>query len=209
MENRKTHIVEQAGQLFLRHGIKTVTMDDVASELGISKKTLYLHFKDKKELVNEVVTNFLMQDEDYSIKTDATLNAIDRVIWMRERIFKMMKIVHNKIEFDLKKTYSEIYKKVSDYKRNRIFEDNISILKQGKEEGLFRDDFDEELIAKLSVGRILLVFNPEGGIFSEEEIKNIDLFDKMLDYHFHGICTNKGLDYYKKQLNKVQKETNI
>ena len=209
MENRKTHIVEQAGQLFLRHGIKTVTMDDVASELGISKKTLYLHFKDKKELVNEVVTNFLMQDEDYSIKTDATLNAIDRVIWMRERIFKMMKIVHNKIEFDLKKTYSEIYKKVSDYKRNRIFEDNISILKQGKKEGLFRDDFDEELIAKLSVGRILLVFNPEGGIFSEEEIKNIDLFDKMLDYHFHGICTNKGLDYYKKQLNKVQKETNM
>ena len=79
-------------------------------------------------------------------------------------------------------------------------------MEQGKREGLFRKEVDSELIAKLAVGRFLFVFNPDNKIFSDDEVKDISLFDKMLDYHFHGVCTEKGIAYFKKQLNNVQNE---
>lgn len=206
MEEKKTYIIEQVGQMYLRHGIRSVTMDDVATELGISKKTLYHFFKDKAELVDEVVNHILMKDECYHSQEDQSLNAIDRFFWIRKHIFEMIKIVHNNLEYDLKKSYPETFKKITDYKRQRIYIDNLSIMEQGKKEGLFREEVDSELIAKLAVGRFLLVFNPDNKIFRDKEIKDIRLFDRMLDYHFHGVCTEKGITYFKKQLNNVQNE---
>lgn len=207
MDEKKTYFVEQVGEMYLRHGIRSITMDDVASEIGISKKTLYQYFKDKAELVNQVVCHFLMKDDCYHAQEDPSLNAIDRLFWIRKHVFKMMKVVHNNLEYDLKKSYPEVYKKITDYKRHRIYEDNFSIMEQGKKEGLFRTEVDSDFIAKLTVGRILLVFNSDHGVFTDEDVRNIDLFDKVLDYHFHGICTETGLQYFKKQLNNVQNET--
>ena len=206
MEQKKAYIIEEVGQMYLRHGIRSVTMDDVAAELGISKKTLYQFFTDKAELVNEVVNHFLMKDENYHAKDHGKLNAIDRLFWIREHVFKMIKVVYNNLEYDLRKSYPEVYKKISDYRRQRIHTDNFSIMEQGKREGLFRKEIDSELIAKLAVGRFLFVFNPDNKIFSDDEVKDISFFDKMLDYHFHGVCTEKGIAYFKKQLNNVQNE---
>lgn len=206
MDEKRTYFVDQVGQMYLRHGIRSVTMDDVATELGISKKTLYQYFNDKADLVEQVVGHFLMKDECYHAQEDESLNAIDRFFWIRKHVFDVMKIVHNNLEYDLKKSYPDVYKKITDYKRHRIYEDNFSIMEQGKKEGLFREEVDSELIAKLTVGRMLFVFNTDNGIFSDEDVRSMELFDRMLDYHFHGVCTEKGIAYFKKQLNNVQNE---
>ncbi|MGQ8338913.1 TetR/AcrR family transcriptional regulator [Sunxiuqinia sp. A32] len=206
MNDRKTFIIEQTGQLYLRHGIRSVTMDDVASELGISKKTLYQLFSDKADLVEQVVNHYLMKDEDFHADDMVSLNAIDRVLWIREHISQMLKLFNNNLEYDLKKSYPKVYKKITEYKRRRIYEDNISIMEQGKSEGLFRQEVDNDLMARIAVGRFLLIFNPDHEIFNEEEVRDMNLFDKILDYHFYGICTEKGIKYFKQQLNNVQNE---
>jgi AcrR family transcriptional regulator len=206
MEDKKQYILEEVGKMYMRHGIRSVTMDDVAAELGVSKKTLYQNFKDKAELVSQVVESFLSKDEQCHCHENDSLNAIDRVFWMREHLNNLLKLAHNNLEYDLKKSYPKLYKKISEYKKERFYEDSFSVIEQGKQEGFFRAEVDSDFVSRLSVGRFLLVFNPDYGLFTQDEVRNISLFDQVMDYHFHGICTDEGLKYYKKQLNKVQNE---
>ena len=206
MENKREYILEQVARMYMQHGIRSVTMDDVAAELGMSKKTLYQFFKDKADLVEEVVSAFLMQDDEFHSKENKKLNAIDRIFWIREHMNNMLKLMHNNMEYDLKKGYPMVYKKITKYKRKRIYEDHLLIMDQGKNEGLFRAELNSDMLARIAVGHFLFIFNPDNGIFSDDEVRDIRLFDQLLDYHFYGVCTKEGLKYYKKQLNNVQNE---
>ena len=206
MENKKEYILEHVGQLYLRHGIRSVTMDDIAGELGISKKTLYQYFKDKEDLVGQVVNDCFLNNPNFRLAGNEGMNAIDRVLNIRQHMIRMFNLVQNNLEYDLLKSYPKLYKKMISFKRKKIYEDNLSVMEQGKKEGLFREDIDSDFIARLTVGRFLLTFNSDNGIFSDEEVRGVCLFDQVIDYHLHGICTEKGLKYFKQQLNKVQNE---
>ncbi|WP_423129325.1 TetR/AcrR family transcriptional regulator [Gaoshiqia sp. Z1-71] len=206
IEDRKEIILKEVGQLFLRSGIRSVTMDDICLELGISKKTLYQFFKDKEDLVRQVVDVFFMNNPDFRITHETGENAIDRVLNIRAHIVKTLRLIQNNVDFDLRKFYPRVYRKVLAFKRDKIYEDHFALMEQGKQEGLFREELDSDFISRLIVGRFLFIFNPDNGLFSEEEVRAIKLFDTAVDYHFHGICTEKGLEYFKQQLNNVQNE---
>ncbi len=205
MEDKKIFILKNAGKLYLKHGIRGVTMDDIALEFGISKKTLYQFFRNKKDFVQQVV-GFYLQNPEFRLHRQDSGNAIDRIFAVRKHVIEILKHYNNNLEFDLKKNYPELYKKVHQFKRERIFNDTHRNIEAGKKEGIFRPEIDPELIANLQVGRMLFVLNPENEIFTEDEISSIDLFDKIMDYHLHAICTEKGLTYYKQKLNKIQNE---
>ncbi len=192
--------------MYLKLGIRSVTMDDVASELGISKKTLYQHFTDKKDLVTQVIDYFL-DDAEYEFKQQRNGNAIDNMFLIRKHVAYILKFYNNRIEHDLKKSYPELYQKIRQVKHQRILDSTIENLKQGMEEKLYRHDLDAYFIAKLQLGRMLYTLNPDYHIFEEYELSSIVFFDSMMDYHMNAICTEKGIKYYKKQLNKVQNET--
>ncbi len=206
MEEKKLHILKNVGKLYLRFGIKSVTMDDVASEFGISKKTLYQYFKDKADLVSQVV-NYYVENPVFDLNSSDGRNAIDNYFCLREHISKVLKYFNNSIEFDLKKFYPRLYQKVHRMKRQRIFDSTVLSINDGIKTGHFRKDLDPELIAKLQVGRLLYTLNPENEVFTETEVASIELFDKVMEYHMHAICTEKGIKYFKKQLNKVQNES--
>lgn len=205
MEDKKLHILKNVGKLYLRFGIRSVTMDDVASEFGISKKTLYQYFNDKADLVSQVL-DYYLENPIFDLNDHVNGNPIDGFFALRSHIINILKYFNNNIEFDLKKQYPELYKRVHRAKRERIFVSTVNNLKKGIQTGLFRDDLDVELIAKLQVGRMLFTLNPDFEIFTEGEIVSIDLFDKVTEYHMAAICTPKGMEYYKKQLNKIKNE---
>lgn len=205
MEEKKLHILKNVGKLYLKFGIKSVTMDDVAHEFGISKKTLYQYFNDKADLVNQVV-NYYIENPLFDLNKAEEGNAIDHYFCLREHISKILKYFNNSIEFDLKKFYPQLYKKVHKMKRERIFDSTVLNIKEGIKSGHFREDLDAELIAKLQVGRLLYTLNPENEVFSDVEVSTIELFDKVTEYHMYAICNKKGIEYFKKQLNKVQNE---
>ncbi len=182
-------------------------MDDVAAEFGISKKTLYQYFKDKKDLVTQVVA-FFLEESGKTFKEMADNNAIDSMFLIRKHVAFIFKFYNNGIEKDLRKYYPELYKKVNEVKRERIFTNTIANLKLGMEQGVYRTDIDPYFIAKLQVGRMLYTMNPDFGIFEEYEVNSLAFFDGMMDYHMNAICNDKGKKYYRKQLNKVQNEEN-
>ena len=208
MEDRKLFILKNAGGLYLRFGIKSVKMDDVARELRISKKTLYQYFKDKADLVSQVV-DYYLQNPLFKLNDLQHGNAIDQYFALRAHILTVMKYYNNNLECDLKNRYPKLHRKVYKQKRDRIYNNTVENLNDGIKTGLYRTDLDVVIIAKLQVGRMLFTLNPDHGIFTETEISNIDLFDKIVDYHMHSICTEEGLKYYKKQLNNIKHEVNI
>lgn len=191
--------------MYLKFGIRGVTMDDVAAEFGISKKTLYQYFSDKADLVSQVV-NYFLENPELSLKVRNNENAIDNVFDVRRHVAHILKFYNNNIEFDLKKWYPELYKRVHEAKRQRIFENTIENLKLGMAQGWYRKDLETYFIAKLQVGRMLYTLNPDYKIFEEYEVNSLSFFDSIMNYHMHAICTEKGINYYKKQLKKVQNE---
>ena len=205
MEDKKQYILKNVGTLYLKYGIRSVTMDDVASEIGISKKTLYQYFNDKADLISQVIDYYLEQ-ADFAINNRSQRNAIDRFFELRSHVLHMLKFIHNNIEYDLKKLYPDIYKKVHKLKRERIFNSTIQNVTEGIASGLYRSDLDIVFIAKFQVGRMLLTLNPENEIFTETELANIELFDKVIENYMYSICTEKGIKYYKKQLNSIKNE---
>lgn len=205
MEDKKLHILKNVGKLYLKFGIRSVTMDDVANEFGISKKTLYQYFTDKEDLVGQVI-DYYLENPIFNLDEPGSGNAIDRLFALRSHVSRLLKHFNNNLEFELKKLYPLLYKKVYEFKRKRIYNDTLKNIQDGINDGVFRPDLDLEIIAKLQVGRMLYTLNPENDIFTEREIASIELFDKVIGYHMHAICTEKGIKYYKKQLNIIQNE---
>lgn len=191
--------------MYMKYGIRAVTMDDVANEFGISKKTLYQYFSDKQELVSSVI-DYYIENPEVDFNDYNHLNAIETIFTVRAHVARLLKFYNNSIEYDLKKLYPALYKKVYNEKRKHVFQNTISNISKGKEEGLYRNEIDPELIAKLQVGRIFYTLNPDYDIFKEDEVNSLQLFDDIMDYHMHAICTTKGIKIYTQQLNKVQNE---
>lgn len=205
MEEKKLHIIKNVGLLYLKFGIRAITMDDVAAEFGVSKKTLYQHFSDKRDLVTQVIQYFL-DNPELDFRSKVTENAIDNVFVVRKHVAHVLKYYNNTIEFDLKKLYPDLYQKVREVKRQRIFDNSMENLKYGMEQGLYRKDLEPYFIAKLQVGRMLYTLNPDFKIFEDYEVHSVSFFDSIMNYHMHAICTEKGINYYKKQLNIAQNE---
>lgn len=205
MEDKKLHIIQNVARLYLKFGIGNVTMDNIASESRISKKTLYQYFSDKEDLVSHVVDHFI-NDTDVDFGMKAKGNAIDNMFDVRRHVAGILKFYNNNIEYDLKNSYPLLYKKIHETKRQRIFENTVENLKLGINQGFYRTGLDPFFIAKLQIGRMLFTLNPDYGIFKEYEVSTLAFFDNMMDYHMSAICTEKGLKYYKKQLNKLQNE---
>lgn len=205
MSEKKEYILKNVGELYMRFGIKSVTMDDVAREFGISKKTLYQYFKDKEELVSQVVEYYLAHPA-FKLEVDCGGNAIDRYFAIRRHILHILKHFNNNVEYDLKRLYPSLYERLHEKKREKIYENTVSSLKDGMDQGMFREKLDVDFIARLQVGRMLYTLNPENRIFSEVELSTIDLYDKVIEYHMYAVCTPEGLDYFKKQLNKIKNE---
>ena len=205
MEEKKQHIIKNVGLLYMKFGIRNVTMDQVANEFGISKKTLYQYFNDKEDLVAQVVDYFL-SNPDMDITNPEEGNAIDDMFYIRERVAYILKMYNNNIEVELKRTYPQLHDKVYETKRRRIFETTIDNLRKGMEEGLYRSDLEPSFVAKLSMGRTLYTMNPDYGVFEDYEVHSLAFFDNIMNYHMHAVCTQSGLEYYKKQLNRYQNE---
>lgn len=205
MEDKKLHILNNVGIMYLKFGIRSVTMDDVASEFGISKKTLYQYFNDKADLVSQVV-NFHIENPIFDVNAPGIGNAIDSQFAVRSHFRKIIKYFNNNIEYDLKKYYPKLYKKVHLMKREKIFNNTVLNIENGINEGLYREDLDVKLIAKLQVGRMLFTLNSDNEIFSDTDLVSMEVFDKVVEYHMYAICTEKGIKYFKKQLNKIKNE---
>ncbi|UBM62214.1 TetR/AcrR family transcriptional regulator [Candidatus Sulfidibacterium hydrothermale] len=202
-KQNEQEIIQQVAELYKKYGIKSITMDDVSRELGISKKTLYTHFTDKSALVNAVVDYLINVKVAYfKSQKKGQKNAVDELFYIFKYYLSILKEFNPSLEFDLKKYYPQIWAWVKKRKREGIIESTLDNLKRGKKEGYFRKDLNEDLISRLYLLRVESL--PESDLFSQEEIFSQDLFKEMFFYHLYGVLSEKGLAYLKEHMNQLK-----
>ena len=191
-------------ELYMKYGIKSITMDDVASELGISKKTLYQFVTDKDDLVGKFLDNEIaLRQEEICKCFGIGFNAIEELF---EISIFMNKLIHDQnptTEYDLKKYYPQHYQKTVKARREGIYNYILLNLKKGVKEGLYRKDMNKEIIAKLYLSRSENTNLNE--LFTVEEFTSIKLFMELLTYHVRGIATEKGIIVLEKKVKELEK----
>ncbi len=204
MNEKAKEIALKVKDLFKKYGIKSVTMDDVSHELGISKKTLYEYFTDKSSLVRMVIDCETEIREKHFRETvnSSDSNAIRDMLRIYRFYQKVMKEHNPSFEYDLKKYYPDIFKELQQIKREKIMESVLSNLKKGKEEGLYRSDLDEEIIAKLYVLRIESLTDTD--LFTLEERFLPGFWRQLFLYHLYGILSKKGYEYLEKNFDEIE-----
>ncbi|PKQ62366.1 TetR/AcrR family transcriptional regulator [Labilibaculum manganireducens] len=198
MNEQKINIITASWTLFFQYGIKSISMDDIASKMGMSKKTLYNYFTNKNELINEAC-EWDIKNPQFSFKSDQiiNLNALDQYFeffsFINEKILKKC----DSLDYDLKKYYPEIWNNFKDEKIKLFQRELLYNLQKGIDEGLYRPELNIDFISKNLVGFYLNLGTTEYQVFSMEEVFNIDIHRELTLYHLYGICTNKGIEYFK------------
>jgi AcrR family transcriptional regulator len=195
-------ILYKVRELYVKYGIKSITMDDVSSELGISKKTLYQFVTDKDDLVGKYIDYEIELRQERIFKCFRIgFNAIEELFEISLFMNKMMRDQNPATEHDLRKYYPHHYMKTVKTRRERMYNYVLLNLKKGKEEGLYRDDLDEEIITKFYLSRSENIHFNE--LFTVEEFTSIKLFTELINYHVRGIATEKGIAVLEKKLKEL------
>jgi AcrR family transcriptional regulator len=203
MDTKRQFILEQTGKLYHRYGIKSVTMDDVARHLGISKKTIYEYFSDKEDLVSNVLMHEYEHDCIFlNMIEGRKLNAIEELFEVYKMINTMFKEYNPSMMFDTRKYYPDLYQRIRAVRRKRMFESVFGNLNKGKEEGIYRKELDSVLIAKLHVIRTESFFDND--MFTQEEMMSFKLFHEIFVYHLNGILNQDGRNFFEANFNKFR-----
>lgn len=198
MNEQKVNIINTSWALFFQYGIKSVTMDDIASKMGISKKTLYQFFSNKNELINQVC-EWEINNSKFSFKSDQIikLNALDQYFEFFKFVNEILPQKCDSLNYDLKKYYPEIWRKFKNAKIKEFHMEILYNLQKGIDEGLYRPELNIGFISKNLVSFYLNLSITEYQVFSSDEVFNKDMHRELTLYHLHGICTNKGIEYFK------------
>ncbi|MGQ1788286.1 TetR/AcrR family transcriptional regulator [Saccharicrinis sp. GN24d3] len=199
----KDEYIEKITPLFLQYGIKSVSMDDIATELGVSKKTLYQVFIDKKELVTKTIEH-IKSDMENIIReySKSNLNVIEKEARQRKKYMETYLKIKPTYVYDLKKFYPTVFHDFMEYKTQLISETTRNFVQEGQDQGLFRNDLDPEFMSKLTAKLTFAVFHPEIDTFSESDLTSKRFSDQFFIYHMNGICSEKG----RKLLNELLKD---
>lgn len=192
--DKKLELIQKASVVFQRYGIKSVTMADLSSHLGISKKTIYQHFKDKNELIENIMSDKLDKDKEACVvllKNSA--NAIDVLNNVVIMITENFGVTHPTVFYDLQKYHVNAFDLITKYKNEFVFgfiRDNII---RGQEEGLYRTEIDVEIISQLYV-RMTDPF-VMGELIQTGQNDLASLFHEIIAFMLHGLVTEKGKIY--------------
>jgi AcrR family transcriptional regulator len=208
MHEELKNILLKVRELYMKYGIKSITMDDVARELGISKKTLYQYVNDKDDLVGKFIDNEIeVRKEEICKCFRAGSNAIEELFEISLFMNKMMRNQNSATEYDLKKYYPVHYQKTIKARREGIFNYIMLNLQKGINEGLYRKELNKEVISRLYLWRSENIHFDE--LFTVEEFTSEKLFVELLTYHIRGIATEKGISELDKKISELETANNL
>jgi TetR/AcrR family transcriptional regulator, cholesterol catabolism regulator len=186
-------IIEQATNLFIRSGIKAITMDDISREAGVSKRTIYENFKDKDDLLRTCLDDM---DKKFSAEREriieASENIIHSVFGMMKHGIQVMQQVNPLFLEDLKRHHLKVWKEV--YRVNSEFQrtQTLKILRKGINQGLIRQGVNVEIVSTLLMQQLRYMHDKQ--IFPEEKFPRQLVFENVMINFFRGIATKKGLE---------------
>lgn len=195
-------ILEIATEQFARFGVRTITMEDIARQAGISKKTIYQEFADKRDLVKEVFSNILEEDRKrLAFIMESEDGVIEHLVQTSQMMRERLSSINPMVILEVQKYFPEAWKMFETFKENTIQSDLINVLEKGKELGYFRTEIDTQILAKVRMNQVTSAFDPSN--FTNPEFNFVEEQMVLLDHFLHGIFTEKGRQAYQSQNGKL------
>lgn len=191
--------LERVEELIFRYGIKSLTMDDVASELGISKKTLYQMVESKDDLVMKVLRHHTSREKSQCLNlASQASNAIEEIFIVLDSNSQEMSQMKTNVINDLQKYHREGWLLIRNFHFEFVYKVIRENMVRGRQEGLYRDNFDIDILAKLHLATAFNLFDEQ--LFPDGSTPRVVLFKEYMMHFLHGIVSPKGLTYLKKKI---------
>lgn len=198
----KQEILSRSEPLFLRLGVKSVSMDDIARELGISKKTLYQHFDNKDSLVEEVIQTHVERQQQAMcfISTNAE-NALDEMRKIGAFITTMIEDISPGALYDLQKYYRKSWELLMKNQDEHVLNSIMKNIRRGIQEGLYRENLHVEITAKIYAKATFMIVDELSD--SSSNFSRRLLIRELHGYHVHAITTPKGMELWNQYNSEI------
>lgn len=199
-DEKELALIQRVALVFLEKGMKAMTMDDIAVELHVSKKTLYKYVKNRSELIKKCVQLRVQKEiENRQMIQAAGLNAVEETLKMTEFSAQIIANSHEKMHSDLQKYFPDSFALITDFKSGFLYESVLRNIKKGIEEGLYLDSINPKILAKMYIVKIDLVF--DGDTFPSNEFKFKEVLTQVAQHQIRGMATKKGNEILEKLIN--------
>ena len=193
----KSRIVRGAEELFMRYGVRSITMDEIARHLGMSKKTLYQYFADKDDIVYWVTREHLeLHARQFDQIARESKNTVEELVKISLCLRENLRGMNPSILFDLQKYHPRAWKEWGDHKKNYIRACVVRNLTEGIEQGYVRPEINPEILAIMRLETIQMCFDDQ--LFPRDKFSLTDVQLHILDHFIYGLLTDKGRKLYKK-----------
>lgn len=198
----KQKILHTTEEMFQKFGYSKVTMEEIASTLNISKKTLYKHFSNKEHILKEMVHNNKCEVDAFidELMKDKTTPFIDKLKNFMNFIAKVSKKIEGTMVHDIMKSHPEIWRDIEQFRENRAYKNLSDLIKDGIQNGVFRDDVNTEVVVLAYVSAIHTLINPE--TLSKLPVSADQAFRDILKIMFEGLFTSEGRKKYRNTFKK-------
>lgn len=203
--NIEKRIIKKSTEMYLRLGFKSVTMDDIASEMGISKKTIYQHFKNKRAIVKAVTKALLVKITDgMDCILTIKMNPMEELFTIKDFFLKNLNDENTSTFYQLQKYYPQLYKAFLSKQFNKTNDWLIDNMKRGINQGLYRTDINLPLVCRffiIGLKGIKEIQHLDPFLIEKQEIQKIHL-----EYHLRAISTPKGINFLESIIKTKKKK---
>lgn len=205
----KEYIVEESDKLFCQFGFKSVTMDDIAKHLGMSKKTIYQHFSDKDELVNILMQEKLgMQGSVMNTCANQAKDAIEELFFAITNIHELLSSMNPKLFYDLQKYHPKAWLAFKNFKEQNLGKCIQANLVRGIEEGLYRSEINTDILGQMRLEQVDLLFS-QPNYYTANKYSITQVMIEITEHFLYGVCNARGLEkinHYKQQATPNHKQ---
>lgn len=199
--NTEKNILDNATNLFMQYGLKSVTMDDIARKSGVSKKTIYQFFKDKNAIIRSSIKEHFEKHRNNILEAiESTKSATEELIELSFCMKKQVEAINPAVLYDLQKYYPKSYQRVVEFKQEFMLDLVIKMLNKGMADGSFRKDINVEILAMMRIEQVQFAF--DSSVFPRDKFDFKEVNFQMFEHFVHGILTEKGREQYNKLINK-------
>jgi len=198
MDKKQEEILSGTYEIFKKYGLRSVSMDDIARELRVSKKTIYLYYKNKTELIADVL-DIVLDQQNYMGQIDtAKGNAIDHLLFVGQKVMENIGSLNPLFLFDLEKYYPELCTAFFARKTEMIYSHILDNINKGVEQNLYRDRVNADLVATLYTERIKEVRSLADSS-NLQKFSFAQIITQLVEGHIRAIVNEEGLKYFEER----------
>lgn len=202
----KEYIISESDKLFCQYGFKSVTMDDIARHLGMSKKTIYTHFSDKNEIVNIVIESKLNSQKCWiSENREAAENAVHEIFFAVTNMKELLSNMNPTLFYDLQKYHPQAWLHFKNFRENHLYNNIYDNLLRGISEGNYRKDIKPDILTQMRLEQIDLIFF-NGSDYRSGKYSIAQVMAELTEHFLYGICTLRGHKLINKYKEIIEEE---